>query len=144
VAKDRFKLIPAVHLFLIKDDKILLLRRFNTGFEDGNYSVVAGHFDGGEAATLAMCREAKEEAGIVIEPQDLKFVHVMHRMSESERIDFFFTAKSWTGEPVNKEPHKCDDLSWFSLKSLPTNLIPYVKHAIDCYTSGIPYSEFEW
>ena len=38
---ERFKLVVAVHLLLIENKKILLLRRFNTGYEDGNYSVVA-------------------------------------------------------------------------------------------------------
>ncbi|MEI9913427.1 MAG: NUDIX domain-containing protein [Candidatus Saccharibacteria bacterium] len=54
MSKDKFKLIPAVHLLLVDKDKILLLRRFNTGYEDGKYSVVAGHIDGGEAASSAM------------------------------------------------------------------------------------------
>ena len=64
---DKFKLIATVHIFLTKNDtEILLLRRFNTGYEDGNYSVIAGHNDGNEEVKTAAIREAKEEAGIEI------------------------------------------------------------------------------
>ena len=76
---ERFKAVIAVHLILIKDNQILLLRRFNTGYEDGNYSVVAGHLDGNESVLKAMQREAFEEAGIQISEKDLQIVHVMHR-----------------------------------------------------------------
>jgi 8-oxo-dGTP pyrophosphatase MutT (NUDIX family) len=144
VNKDKFKLIPAVHLLLVKGNKILLLRRFNTGYEDGKYSVVAGHVDGNETARTAMAREALEEAGIKVDPSGLEFAHVMHRKTTEERMDLFFTAKTWTGDPVNKEPHKCDDLSWFLLDKLPSNIIPYVARAIDCYKKDIRYSEFGW
>ena len=54
---NRFKLVVAVHLILIENGKILLLRRYNTGYEDGNYSVVAGHIDGNESVIKAMKRE---------------------------------------------------------------------------------------
>ena len=37
-----------IHLLLVKDVKILLLRRYSAGYHDGNYSVVAGHINGGE------------------------------------------------------------------------------------------------
>jgi ADP-ribose pyrophosphatase YjhB (NUDIX family) len=142
--KERFKLIPTSHLFLVKGDKILLLRRYNTGYEDGNYSVIAGHLDGNETFREAMIREAKEEADIDIKPEYLEVVHVMHRKSEDERIDFFFVAKKWEGEPKNMEPQRCDDLRWFELNNLPKNIIPYVKQAIRCFLDGVFYSEHGW
>ena len=110
-----------VHLLLVKDNKVLLLRRFNTGYEDGNYSVVAGHVDSDEDLKTAMIREAKEEAGIEITPNNINFASVMHRKSDDERIDFFFIADSWEGEITNMEPQKCDDLSWFDINNLPSN-----------------------
>ena len=141
---ERFKLIPAAHLFLIKDNKILLLRRANTGYEDGNYSVPAGHLDGNETVTQAMAREAFEEAGVIINPKDFTVMHVMHRQSKEERIDFFLTTSEWKGEPEIKETDKCDDLSWFTLDSLPENVIPYVRFAIENYKNNVLYSEFRW
>jgi 8-oxo-dGTP diphosphatase len=142
---ERFKLISAVHLFLIKDGKILLLRRFNTGYEDGNYSVPAGHLDGNEVVTEAMIREALEEACVQIKPEDLKVIHVMHRKkSDREGIDFFLTAKVWEGNIKIGEPNKCDDLSWFPLDDLPKNTVPYVRFAIQNYRDNIFYSEMGW
>jgi 8-oxo-dGTP diphosphatase len=137
-------LISAVHLFLIRDNEVLLLRRFNTGYEDGNYSVPAGHLDGGEQVKSAAIREAREECGIEISPEDLEVVGVMHRKSSDERIDFFVAATRWVGTITNNEPHKCDDLRWFSMDTLPVNIIPYVKHALDNYRKGVWFTEFGW
>jgi ADP-ribose pyrophosphatase YjhB (NUDIX family) len=140
--KTRFKLIASVYIFFIKDDQILLLRRANTGYQDGNYSLVAGHADGEEPLTVAAQREAREEAGVEINKEDLVLKHVMHRREDDERMDFFFEARTWKGEIRNTEPGKCDDLSWFELDNLPTNTIPYIRQAIEGYKKGIIYSEF--
>ncbi len=144
----RFRLISAVHLFLIKDGKILLLRRYNTGYEDGNYSVVAGHLDGDERATEAMVREAKEEAGIEVNEKDLEMVHAMHRgdlrHKDGERIDFFLKANKWTGEPRIMEEDKADEIRWFNLEEIPENIIPYIASAIKNINNQIFYSEFNW
>jgi 8-oxo-dGTP pyrophosphatase MutT (NUDIX family) len=143
--KERFKLIPSVYAFFIKDGKILLLRRFQTGYEDGKYSLVAGHSDGGETMKSAMVREALEEAGVRLSPDNLELVHTMHRWCvDHERIDLFFAVKNWDGEIKNMEPNKCDDLSWFPLDKLPENIIPYIKSAISHYLIGEKYCEFGW
>lgn len=141
---ERFKLVSAVHLFLIREGQVLLLLRRNTGYEDGSYSVVAGHLNGGEEVRAAAIREAEEEVGIEISPQDVEVVGVMHRRSDDERIDFFLAASSWSGEIINNEPGKCGDLSWFDLKELPENVIPYVSRALENYRRGRWFDTFGW
>ena len=145
--KERFKLIPAVFLLLRRNDEILLLRRANTGYQDGTYSVIAGHLDGDELATAGMVREAQEEAGIAVNPNDLRLVHTCHRLSRNqvgqERVDLFFETDQWQGEVTNTEPDKCDDLSWFSIDVLPENMLPHVKNVILDVRHGVNYSEYE-
>lgn len=139
----RFTYIGSAYLFLIKDNQILLQRRFNTGFEDGNYGVPAGHLDGGETARAGCAREIKEEIGVTINPEDLTVVHVMHRKAaKDERIDFFMTASVYGGEIINNEPDKCDDLSWFPLDNLPANMVEYVQVALQNYLKDVMYSEY--
>jgi 8-oxo-dGTP diphosphatase len=140
----RSQFVVAVHLFFLRDDRVLLLRRFNTGWEDGNYSVPAGHVDAGETVTAAAIREAREEIGVSLKPQDVQVVHVMNRKSDNERIDFFLLVSSWSGEIVNREPDKCDDLRWYPVTSLPGNVIPYVRQGLQNFRKGIWYSEFGW
>ncbi len=140
---DRFTMPIAVHLFLFKGDKILLLRRQNTGYEDGNYSVPAGHVEADETPTHAMIRETKEEAGLDLQADQLQFAHVLYRKTERERVDFFFTCREWTGEPYNAEEDKCDQLIWVDKDSLPPNTIPYIAHALAQIKMGAPFSEFK-
>ncbi|MCK5123003.1 MAG: NUDIX domain-containing protein [Candidatus Pacebacteria bacterium] len=144
--KERFKIIPAVYLVLKKDGKILLSHRCNTGYEDGNYILVSGHLEGDESFRQAMAREAKEEANLVLEPDNLKVSHIMHRKKEpggdSERIDIFLTVKKWKGEPKNMELDKCDDLGWFSMDNLPENIVPYVKYVLKQIEKNEFYSEW--
>jgi len=70
--KQRFKIIPASYLILIKNNKILLLRRFNTGFMDGKYGLVAGHLNGNESFTKTIIREAKKKPILSLKPTTLK------------------------------------------------------------------------
>lgn len=142
--KRRFKITPSVYLVLIKDGKILLSRRQNSGYFDQFYSLPAGHLEGEETLRQAMIREAEEEIGIILSKNGIILVHTMNRkIPEDERVDFFFSAKKWQGKPKIMEPHKCGDLSWFSLGKLPSKIVPYIKQAIDLIEKDVIYSERE-
>lgn len=142
--RSRFTFVSSVHLFLLRGQHVLLLRRFNSGYEDGNYSVPAGHLDGGEQFKQAAIREAREETGVEIAPEDLEVVGTMHRKAEDERIDFFVVATRWEGEPRNCEPDKCDQLHWVEIGNLPENVIPYVRRALENYQAGRWFDSFGW
>ena len=88
--------------------------------------------------------ETEEEAGISIRPADLEFISVMHRKSDEERIDFFFTAGSWGGEIVNREPRKCDELAWFPLDDFPEYMVSYVRRALMNHRDGRWFDSFGW
>ncbi|MFH0890894.1 MAG: NUDIX domain-containing protein [Candidatus Liptonbacteria bacterium] len=143
----RFKIVTAVHTILVKDGKILLARRINTGWQDGMYHIPGGHVDGGETMANAVIREAKEELGIAIDPTGMKLGHVMHRApagEDGEYLDLFFIVKKWEGEPKINEPERCDDLNWFEPNSLPENIIPHIRKSIEAVFSGETYSEYGW
>lgn len=145
----KHQLVPAVHLFLFNaKGQLLMARRYNTGYEDGNYSVVAGHVEEHETVLEAARREAKEEVGIEIELEAFQFVHVMHRRREKvhlpDRVDFFVSAHEWEGALRNMEPNKCDDLRWVDMDQLPGNTISYVRAALNAVQTGKPITEYGW
>lgn len=134
----------ASYILFLQDGKVLLSRRYQTGFEDGNYSLPAGHTEPGETFTTALIREIQEETGVTLAPENVFVSHIMHRKLGRENIDVFYSVENWTGTPENREPEKCDDLSWFPVDNLPENTIPYVRQAIENSLNNIPYSEFGW
>jgi len=145
---ERFALIAAAHLFLLDGERVLLSLRQNTGYADGQWSVVAGHLDGDETAVMAISREAREEADIALAPDNLVVVGIMHRRAEGlvgrERLDFFLTARVWRGTPTNLEPEKCAALAWHALDDLPRDMVPYVRRALANYWQGRWFDTFGW
>jgi len=88
-----------------------------------------------------MVRGAKEEAGITINPDDLRLLHVGCRYNR-DRIDLFFITDTWQGEITNMKPDKCDDLSWYPLAQLPDTTIPYIRFVLDVISKGANYSDY--
>ncbi len=133
-----------VYLILEQNGKILLSLRENTGYEDGKWSMVAGHAEEGEMAHDAMVREAMEEAHIAISPRDLECVYIMDRKSPNrQNIDIFFKCKKYQGELRNNEPHKCGGLEFFDTNKLPENMVDYVKVAICDILMGRFFGEYK-
>lgn len=128
---ERFKLIVTVELILLDNNKVLLLRRHGTGWRDGTYGLIGGSIDGNESVIDAVIREAHEEANIKLLPEWLTMATVMHaKVPELETVDFFFISKQWEGTIANNEPHKHDELGFFSLEQLPEPLMPHSKSGL--------------
>jgi 8-oxo-dGTP pyrophosphatase MutT (NUDIX family) len=143
--RERFVVVPAVHVLLVRGERVLLARRHNTGYEDGKWSVPAGHLDGDESVRAAAVREAEEEVGIQLSTERVRFGHVMHRRKpDEERVDFFVVSEQWGGEAHIAEPNKCSELMWANPQALPSDTIPYVRRGIELTFRREPYSEFGW
>ena len=148
---DRFVVVPASYVFLLRDGvtgpEVLLQLRQNTGYMDDHWAAAAaGHVEKGETAYDAARREAVED--IAITDLDLAFVTAMQRTRGGEpideRIDFFFTARSWSGEPRIVEPHKCAELRWCGLDALPDPVVPHERSVLEALRAGTTtaYSTF--
>ncbi|NDI33935.1 NUDIX hydrolase [Chengkuizengella sediminis] len=136
----------SVHvLFYQNENEVLLLKRQNTGFEDGKWGTVAGKIDGKEEVVSAAIREANEEAGVIIDSTEVHVVGVMHRNNiKNEWIDFYVKVDLWQGEIVNAEPDKCEELKWFKLDKLPDNMIPCIRKAIEKNHKQMWFDSFGW
>ena len=146
---DRFTVVPASYVYLLRDGEsgpeALLQLRQGTGYMDGHWAAAAaGHVERGETAYDAARREAEEELGLT--DVDLVFELTMQRtlrdLPIDERVDFFFTARSWTGEPRIVEPDKCAELRWCPLAALPEPVVPHEAFALRSLGNGTPYLAF--
>jgi 8-oxo-dGTP pyrophosphatase MutT (NUDIX family) len=148
---DRFTVVPASYIFLLRDGsagtEVLLQLRRNTGYMDDHWAAAAaGHVERGETAIDAAHREAAEE--IAVTSLELEFVTAMQRTQHAapidERIDFFFIARRWSGEPRIVEPEKCAELRWCPLDALPDPVVPHELEVLTRLRSGTAtaYSTF--
>lgn len=141
--EERNKLPVSVQLLLEKDNKILLLKRKNTGYEDGKYCLPGGHVEANEEIRQAMKREAKEEIGINLNIEDLKLHMILNRKitDKGEYIDFIFKANNWTGIITNVEKEKCEEMIWVDISKIPNNTIDFIKEIVKPNNSiYLPYN----
>lgn len=142
---ERFKFYAATYLVLVKNGQILLSKRTNIDYQDGNYSLVSGHFEYSETAKQCVTRESKEKIDIDIRPDDLTVSHIMHRFTPDRTyIDVYLTCIAWKKTPKNMETKVCNRIKWFPLNDLPENMVPEVKLALKNIQKRIFYGEFGW
>ncbi|MGW6202312.1 NUDIX hydrolase [Streptomyces sp. NPDC055089] len=140
--------IVGVHLHLQDEQgRILLGRRHpRSAFGPNEWHYLAGHCER-EAAVNCLVREAREEAGLVVEPDDVELVHVVHHVDSPEapaRIGLVFRARTWSGTPQILEPDRCVEWRWFSPDDLPAAVVPYARMAIDGTLAGRAYTQTGW
>ncbi|WP_079145682.1 methyltransferase domain-containing protein [Streptomyces lydicus] len=129
-----------VHLVLRRGEEVLLARRSGTGYADGLLNAPSGHAEDGEDVREAMIREAAEELGLRLKPEDLTVGLVMqHRAPPPARprIGWFFEAAHGAGgEPRNREPDKCAGLTWHRLDALPDDMVAYCRAGLEGLRAG--------
>lgn len=138
-----FSVVPAAYLVLRRDDgQVLTQLREGTGYLDGHWAIgAAGHVEAGESVLDGACREANEELGVVVRPEDLTPLCVMHRTKGTrhaydERVDFFFSCRRWSGEPERREPDRAAELRWCPLDALPEPFVPHERWVLDRWRDG--------
>lgn len=124
----------SVNLVVKQDNKICLMRRYNTGWNDGMYALMGGHVEDGENPIEAAVREASEELGIKVSKTDLK--NVLTMAVNPDHIYLYFQCDKYDGVVTNKEPDQCDDVRFFDENSLPENIIGADKKALDLIING--------
>ncbi|MGX1886879.1 NUDIX hydrolase [Streptomyces sp. NPDC055287] len=131
------------HLYLEREGAVLLGQRHPcTAFAPSTWHLLAGHCEF-EAVHTCVSREGAEEAGLRIDEQDLRLVHTVHLLdvgSKQPRLQMFFAATRWEGEPELREPDRCTEWRWWPLNSLPDQLVEYTRAALEGITQGSAYT----
>jgi len=140
--------IVGVHLYLQDEHgRILLgLRHPDSAYAGNTWHFLAGHCER-EAAISCLVREAKEEAGLIIDPRAVELVHLVHLLDSPvarPRIGLVFRAHSWSGTPEIREPDRCVEWRWWRPQDLPAEVVPYTRQAIDGILAGRLYSQMGW
>ncbi|GAA4936225.1 hypothetical protein GCM10023237_68300 [Streptomyces coeruleoprunus] len=141
------KNVIGAHLYLERDGHTLLgLRHPEVGYAAEHWHALAGHVER-ESVRSALVREAAEEAGLLLRPEDLHLVHTVHVLDHAgaePRIQLFFHATAWSGRPQVREPDRCVRWQWWPLDGLPEQMVPYTRAAIDGIRAGRAYTEMGW
>jgi len=132
----RRRVVVDVILLLMRNGRILLRERANTGYGDGAYEPPTGQLADRETIVETAIRVASAEAGITISAGNVSLAHVMHDVSGSGRIAFFLTASGWQGE------HTSPGARWFGVGNLPTNMLDRSRVALRNYAEGMRFSTY--
>ena len=131
--KNRYKSVVCVDILIKKiidnEEYILLMKRQNTGSNDGEYELPGGHLERCEDLFDAMIREAKEELLIDLNRDDIKIIHLLHHFN-GERLNFIFETCKEEKTKIG-EPNKCSELKWVKIDNLPNNTTDKVKMIIN-------------
>lgn len=131
---ERLTIHAAVFVVLEQNDRIFMLRRKNTGWADGMWTLPSGHIDPGQTAIEAIQVEAREEAKVEIEADDLEFIH-SHYVFDAY-ANYYFKATKWKGEPSLGEPHLASEVRWFAYNEIPKDTIKHVRQMLADVAKG--------
>ncbi|HXQ35332.1 MAG TPA: NUDIX domain-containing protein [Anaerolineales bacterium] len=109
-----------VAAFIIQSDRILLGRRSpDREFYPNVWDVFGGHIEPGEQPVQTLVREVQEELNIT-PTRWMALETITESVPEYDDrpaydlIVYFYCVTSWSGTPVNLQPHEHTTIEWFS------------------------------
>lgn len=135
----------AVYLIIKNEKWEILFWRRKSDFKDGYFQIIpAGHLEWEETVFDCSIREAKEEVWIDIQENDLKVIHISHRISEWERVyfDIYVEVTNYTWEIKRCEDDKCSEIKFVDIDNLGDDkFVGYDIEALKKVNSGEFFSE---
>ncbi len=137
------KLPVAVVSIVIRNNKILLLKRKNTPWMNWYWGVPWWRLDEWESMTIWAIRELQEEVWLKINEKNINFKSIIqHKDDRWERLYFVIEVVDFLWKPINLELEKCEEIKWFALSNLPENITSQVEICLKVIQNKINYMEF--
>ncbi len=103
---------------LVKDNKVLLIRRAKNLIHGGKLALPGGYLDRNETIFDAVRREVKEETGYEIKnPKLFNIISDPSRKEDRQNVAFVFIVE--VGEQTGKPDKEVDGMAWYDLEKLP-------------------------
>jgi 8-oxo-dGTP diphosphatase len=106
------------------------------------WALPGGHLEFNERLVDAACREANEDMGLALMPEQLQLVSIVDDLQPENGIHYVhvsFELKDADVEPKLMEPERCEEWRYFPLSDLPDNFFPPHKGIIENYLSQTLY-----
>jgi 8-oxo-dGTP pyrophosphatase MutT (NUDIX family) len=146
--RERSRSIVGAHLVLLHEGCVLLGKRHPaSACAPSTWHLPAGRREAHESTLACVIRETAEETGIRVTEADLTFAHALDLLdpaSPTPRVQLFFTASRWEGEPTVLEPDRCTEWKWWPLTALPDPIVDYTRAALEAIANGTRYSARGW
>jgi ADP-ribose pyrophosphatase YjhB (NUDIX family) len=118
-----FPEIPLVGIgaIIIEDARVLLVKRAHPPLQ-AQWSIPGGVLEVGELIREAAIREAREETGLIVEPQDLLGVYDRVLRNAERRVQYHYVLIDFLCRRVGGELAAADDAAevrWFTRDELP-------------------------
>jgi 8-oxo-dGTP diphosphatase len=127
-----------IGVMILKDGKVLLGKRKGS-HGAGEYAFPGGHLDYMESFEECARRETREETGMEIKNIRFQYLANLQRYAPKHYAHIGLIADWASGEPMVKEPNKCEGWDWYDPDHMPNNCFGTMPLSIDSLKTGKTY-----
>ncbi|QDK02885.1 MutT/NUDIX hydrolase [Streptomyces phage Braelyn] len=132
-----------ISILIIRDQKDILLGKRKGAHGEGEWALPGGKQEYGETVFETADRELMEECGpkLKVARQRVLCIGDLTAYKGKHFLDVTVACTYMGGDPVVKEPNKCEEWQWFNMANLPTPLFAPIKSIVGAHLYGYNYWE---